>query len=196
MWKTAADYDNIVVTSNPYTFLSQDRFAEETYGNPTSKWALQPSDTWVRATTDTATVFRQTTQTGDARAIIGANAGDQIVSAAITPRSFASNSGWAGLIARYVDDRNYYYVVARNGTQLSLRKMRNGVISVIDERPFAVKANVRYRVRLEAIGATLRMYVDGRLLAEGRDADLPKGRFGLMTYNATADFDDFAAMRP
>ncbi len=195
MWRAATDYDNVIVTSNPNTILSKDRFTQ-TYGEPTNDWVQQPANAWIHTTVGSATVLRQTAPLGDARAIIGAHAQDQIVSATITPRTFASNSGWAGLIARYIDNQNYYYVVLRNGTRFSLRKMQNGVIHVIDEMPFDVKANSRFSVRLEAIGSTLRMYIDGRLVAEGIDTAFPEGRFGLMTYNAIADFDDLAVMRP
>lgn len=195
MWRAATDYDNVIVTSNPVTALGSDRFSTS-FGQPDRDWIKQPANAWVPTTVGSETVLRQTAPTGDARALIGAFARDQIVSATITPRTFASNTGWVGLMARYRDNQNYYYVVVRNATKLSLRKLVNGVIHTIEEIPFNVQANTRYHVRLEAIGSALRMYVNGRLVAEGVDTDLATGRFGLVTYNATADFDDFSATRP
>jgi hypothetical protein len=72
----------------------------------------------------------------------------------------------------------------------------NGVHSTIREVPFSVVRGVGYRVRLDAIASSLRLYINERLVAEGVDATLPTGRYGLITFNAAADFDDFKSVRP
>jgi hypothetical protein len=195
MWKSATDYDNVIVSSNPYSPLAQDVFSGE-YGDASTQWNTEPTNAWANTTlANGATVFRQSSTTGDARAVSGGPAVDQIVTADITPHTFATSTSWVGLMARYVDNRNYYYVVLRNG-KASLRKWVNGVITVIEETTITVQPNTTYRVRLEAIGSSLRLYVNGRLMAEGQDSALPSGRYGLVTYRATADFDTFSAMRP
>ena len=98
-------------------------------------------------------------------------------------------------MARHVDDSNHYYV-ALYRDKASLRKRVNGVHSTIEEVPFTVAINAAYRLRLEAIGSSLRFYVNDRLVAEGQDDALPTGRYGLITFSAAADFDNFRAIRP
>ena len=197
MWKAATDYDNVIVTSNPYTTLHQDSFSA-THEESQTPWTVEPANAWSRVTTSSgATIFRQSVAEGDARAVIGGPAVDQIVTAHITPRTFhASGTGWVGLMARYVDNRNYYYVVLRGGVKASLRKWVNGVVTVLEEVPMNIQANTTYRVRFEVIGESLRLYINGNLIAEGRDSDLPAGRYGLVTYRAAADFDTFSSKRP
>jgi pectate lyase len=141
-------------------------------------------------------VFRQSVANGDARAVHGGPTGDQIVTADIRPASFHASGGWAGLMARYVDTRTYYYVFLHSSGKASLRRWINGRITVLDEAPFTVTAGTSYRVRMEAIGSSLRLYVNGRLLAEAVDAAIPQGRYGLVTYRAAAEFDNFIATRP
>jgi hypothetical protein len=134
---------------------------------------------------------------GDARAVNGAPAADQIISADIRPTAFnTSGTGWVGLMARYRDDRNYYYVLLKSSGKAALRKVVDGQLTLFEEVPFTVTPGTSYRVRLEAIGSELRLYVNGRLLAEGVDSALPTGRYGLVTYRATAQFDNFSAVRP
>lgn len=195
MWKTAADFDNVIVSTSPSTVIYQDAFAETSDGS----WTTSPSSAWQLTTASNgATVFRQSSPTiGGARAINGAPAADQIISADLRPRAFnASGTGWVGLIARYVDDRNHYYVLLGDNDRVSVRKLSNGAITVLEEVPFTINAGTSYRVRLEAIGDVLQLYINGRLLAEGRDSQFRTGRYGLMTYRAAADFDSFMARRP
>ena len=126
----------------------------------------------------------------------GAPTEDQIVTADIRPRTFHANGGWAGLMARFVDTQTYYYVYLHRSGKASLRRWMDGRITVLDEAPFTVTPGTSYRVRLEAIGSDLRLYVNGRLLAEAVDSAIPQGRYGLVTYRAAADFDNFNASRP
>ena len=72
----------------------------------------------------------------------------------------------------------------------------NGVTSTIKEVPFTVTLGIPYRLRLEAFGSSLRFYVNDTLMAEGQDDTLPTGRYGLITFNAAADFDNFRVIRP
>jgi hypothetical protein len=67
---------------------------------------------------------------------------------------------------------------------------------VIAQAPFTVSSNTNYRVRLEAINTSLRLYVNGKLVVEGKNSAYGKGRYGLITSDASADFDNFSAVRP
>jgi hypothetical protein len=51
-------------------------------------------------------------------------------------------------------------------------------------------------VCVEAIGSSIRMYVGGWLSAEGQENALRTGKYGLVTRDTAADFDNFKAIRP
>lgn len=196
MRKTNAEFDNVIVSTSPYTFLHTDSFSN-TSEEAALPWSTTPAGAWTYATRSSgATVLRQNTIAGDARAVNGAPARDQIVMADIRPTSFHANGGWVGLMTRYVDTRNYYYVLLTSDNLASLRKWSNGRITVLDEVSMTINPGTSYRVRFEAIGSSLRLYINDRLRAEAKDSELPQGRYGLVTYHATAEFDTFTAARP
>jgi hypothetical protein len=196
MFRARTDYDNVVVTSRPLTPLLIDDFKEGFTQRP---WTSTPANAWsiVRINTGNDGVYRQALLTGTPRAVNGGPARDQVVSAIVRPQAFNAGvrDAFVGLMARHVDDSNHYYV-ALFRDRAALRKRVNGVHSSIKEVPFAVVPGVAYRVRLEAIGSSLRLYINDTRVAEGHDATLATGRYGLITFNATADFDTFRAVRP
>ena len=103
---------------------------------------------------------------------------------------------WVGLVARYVDNANYYYVTARKGDQLSLRKLTNGVVTVLGTVTYPVTAGGAFVLRLEAIGDRLRVYVNDELRLERAGAQVVAGKVGLATYRTTATFDAYTAYEP
>jgi hypothetical protein len=119
------------------------------------------------------------------------------VSAIVWPRTFSAGAAnaYVGLMARHIDDANHYYA-ALYRDRAALRKRVNGVHSTLAEVQFTTTPGAAYRVRLEAIGSSLRLYINGTLTVERQDGTLPKGRYGLITANAAADFDNFVAIRP
>jgi hypothetical protein len=96
-------------------------------------------------------------------------------------------------MARYVDDNNYYYVTVRNDNTLSLRKLVNGHIVVLGTAPFNLTIFQWYELRLEAIGTSLRVFVDNELKLEATDTSFPEGRYGLAMYKAYMNYDRFLA---
>jgi hypothetical protein len=195
MWRARTDYDNVIVTSGPQTELFTD-----TFNTPTERpWTtIAPANAWSIATLSNGErVYRQNLISGGARAVNGGETGDQIIRVNVRPTAFNSAAdGWVGVMTRYVDNFNNYFVMLHKSGRASVRKRVNGVYTRLEEVPFTVTPNTTYRVRIEAIGASLRVYVNERLLAEGVDEDLTSGRYGLVTWNAKADFDNFTAVRP
>lgn len=99
-------------------------------------------------------------------------------------------------MARYVDERNYYYVSLRSGNTLSLRKVINGTITPLASAAFPVTLNTPYRVRLEAVSNQLRVYVNDVLRLQATDGSLARGSGGLVTFKAAAHFDNYDAYQP
>lgn len=145
-------------------------------------------------------VWNQSSVLDVARASIGVPTDDQIVRVRARLDTFATPNGpqerWFGLMARYVDDQNYYYVTLRNSNTISLRKLVNGVITVLDSAPFPVSPATWYSLRLDAVGDQVRAYVDGRLLVEATDTSHPAGTAGPVMFKAAVDYDDYSAVQP
>src|SRR4029450_4132934 len=98
-----------------------------------------------------------------------------MAAASVRPATFDASGGWAGLMARHVNASAYYFAFLQSSGRVSLRRWMDGQVTVLDEAPFTVVAGTSYRLRLDAIGSNLRLYVNGQLLAEAVDAAIPQG---------------------
>jgi len=193
MYRTAADFDNVIVSRSRRTTLYADDFTGTTNRGD---WSFNGAGQWNIAENS----FAQDSVAGDARALIGTPTSDQIVSARVRPVAFAAaptgQERWVGLIARYADDRNFYYVTLRSGNTLSLRKLVNGAITELASVPITVSTGSWYALRLEVMATTLRVYLGDTMVMQVMDATHAQGRGGLVTYKAAAQFDDYVAYQP
>ena len=191
MYRARADFDNVMVSPSPHTSIFSNDFAAHTGG-----WKLTGSGQWQLQ----SGAFGQNSIGGDARALIGTPTDDQIVQASVRPTAYAPPSGtqerWSGLMARYTNDSNYYYLSMRSGNTISLRKVYLGGITTLASAPLAVNLNAAHTLRLEAVGNQLRGYVDGALAVQATDGSITSGSVGLVTYKSAASFDDFDAYQP
>jgi hypothetical protein len=198
MYKTRAEYDNVLITTNPAYVAFADNFevARFSWQDAAGQWArVMINGSWVRQQSDVA---------GGGRAIILGGGlgpgtfGDQIVQADLRVTQFSGADRWVGLIARYLDDTNYHYVTLRNSGSVSIRRLVNGNIQTLASTNFAVTTNVTYRVRFESVGTQLRAYVNDVLLLEVTDPTLlPRiTSAGVGMYKAAAHFDNFSMQQP
>ena len=149
------------------------------------------SSTWRAVVARGSFVYEQTSTTGDTRSVLqNRDQQDVAIQAVVRALSFNGTGRFVALMARHVDDANYYYALLRNTNRLELRKRVNGVDSLISAKSFTVVANRDYRLRLEAIAGSLRVYVDNKLELAKRDAALTHGGAGLRTNFARAQFDN------
>ena len=192
-YKTRADFDNVIATPSPQTTLFKDDFDSRGILDPF--WQPQMGS-WALAN-DTSVVLAQTSIAGGSRAVVGVPADDQILQARAKPTSFTTTGErWFGLITRFVDDQNYYYVTARNNNTVSLRKLVNGAVTVLDSAPLQVTAGRWYSMRMEAIGSSLRLYVNGRLTLEANDTSHVRGSHGLAAFKTAVRYDDVNIRQP
>jgi hypothetical protein len=193
MYGAAADYDNVTVTPTPRATLFADDFSDRYFRGD---WLQTGTGQWGNANS----TFAQNSVAGDARALIGTPTDDQVVSVRVRPTAFAAGTAtqerWVGLIARYTDDRNYYYLTLRNSNKLSLRKVVNGAVTVLGTVPLSVSTDSTYALRLEVTGQSLRAYVNDALVMQTVDSSHAKGRGGAVTFKAAAQFDDYMAYQP
>jgi hypothetical protein len=193
-----ADFDNVVVTPSPATPIYADRF----YNFNSFDWDETPTGAWLAPVFDDlgggySFGLRQTSVAGDARIATGVPNDDQVVQFTAIPRSFAAgNDRWFGVMARYVDASNYYYMTVRSSNTLSLRKLTNGAVTVLATVPLTVSVDTSYALRLEAVGNQLRGYVNGRLLLEATDTTHARGMGGAVMFKTSADFLNYRAYQP
>lgn len=196
MYKARADYDNIVITPNAFLPMYADGFESDDY------WWTKVDGSWSRHIESNEddeillSSYRQNSTASGARAVIGVSTGDQVVRTTARALNFAGNNVWFGAMARYVDSRNYYYITLRNNGTLSLRKLVNDNIVVLGTASLTVTANTWYNLQLDAIGNSLRAYVNGELYLEATDTSFPTGRYGLVMYKTAADYDALHVSQP
>lgn len=196
MFKTRADYDNIVVSSNPAITLLADDFEQFTL---LRRWAIFTSTgEWPRGF-DPSGVFTQSSTEVLARIAAETSAEQQIVEAKARALGFApGGERWFGLMTRFVDEGNYHYVTVRNNNTVSLRRLRDGEDTVLDTAPMTVTAGTWYTLRLEAIDRSLRAYVNGQLMVEAVDVSAAPvlSTFGLVTFKTATEYNDVLAQHP
>ena len=195
MFRTKADYDNVLVSANPYTTLAK----YELVGEFDSIENWESVGAWTRVVLDPVSndqTYAQTDTTDGARMIGGIATDDQVVSARMRRISDAGTNNWFGLATRFRDAGNYYYITIRNNNVLSLRKQVNGATVELDTAPFTAVTNTWYRVRFEAVRNQLRVYVDDVLLLDAVDTSHGTGRYGPVMFRTSAQYDDIFVMQP
>lgn len=152
----------------------------------------EPSSTsWTVIAHAGSNVYRQTNTTGESVAILsGMDWTNQSIDVDVRPLAFQGADRWAGVVARYVDDGNHYAVRLRSTNRIEIVRRLNGGSKVLGSASFSVPLNVNHRVRFEAVGAWLRVYVGGRRVLQARDSTLKHGAVGLRTFWARAQFDN------
>ena len=140
----------------------------------------------------------QTDASGSALAFTGTPVENQeIISFARLDSYGSSRTGaWFGFLARYVDARNHYYVTVRGTNQIDIRKMVNGVITVLASSTYTAPPGVYREYRLRVINDQLQLFVNGALVASAHDRDIARGRYGLATYRTQATWQSIRVTQP
>jgi len=200
-WLARADFDDLhVAATEPYSLFER-RYGITGVDRESGMHEL--SGTWeVGEGGDEENQFltglAQLDASGNAVAIIGTPVANQEINARMRVDAFApSGTGaWVGLLARYVDANNYYYVTMRATGQIQMKKFVNGVITVLGSSNFTPVLGTYYRVRFLVINDQLQLYVDDALVATAHDRSIASGMYGVATYRAKANWDSFLVMQP
>ena len=113
--QSSAEFDNVVASPTPATILYAHDFT--TSADRPICGRSRESGLWNNVASGSNRVFAQSSVAGAARAVIGVPTDDQSVDVRARPTTFAGTGGgdrWFGVMARYVDDANYYYLTLRN----------------------------------------------------------------------------------
>jgi hypothetical protein len=200
-WLARADFDDLhVAATEEYLLFDRDYGVT---GSDRESGMHELSGTWeVREAGDEEvqylTGLSQLDASGSAIAVIGTPVANQEINARMRVDSFAASGtgAWVGLIARYVDANNYYYVTMRATGQIQIKKFVNGVITVLASSNFTPVLGNYYRVRFLVINDQLQLYVDDALVATAHDRAIASGMYGVATYRAKANWDSFSVMQP
>ncbi len=194
---TRYEADNVVVSPGTRVVLrkegGQGRWTNSWfYEDAVGDWQLVGS-----ADVEPQTMLQKSTA-GEARWPSTVAVDDQAVSMRVRATAYgaAGQDRWIGLMARYVDARNYYYLTLRSSNTLSLRKVVNGTIHVLGTVSAPLTIGTWNDLRLDVIGSQVRAYLNGDLRLEATDTTFPQGRNGIATYKAAAQIATYHAYQP
>ena len=138
-------------------------------------------------------VLRQSSLAGDAGAnLTDIDWTDQSIEADMRPLEFAGAGKWLGLVTRRTDAQNYYYATFRSPNVISLRRLRDGVVSELawTPAPANFQTGRNYRMRLESVGDQHAVFIDGIPLLHVKDSTLTHGHPGVAGYRTRFDVDN------
>ncbi|MBO4207087.1 DUF1080 domain-containing protein, partial [Micromonospora echinofusca] len=141
--------------------------------------------------TDGSLAYRQSGTSSDARSLTGATGWtDYGVQARVKPTAFGAANRHVGVIARAQSSSSYYALVVTASGGVQLVKRAGGDPVALASAAAGVTTGSWATLKLEAVGSSLRGYVDGTLLVQATDGAYGTGRAGLATSYASATFDD------
>lgn len=194
-----ADFDDVHVaaTTEPVVLLAKNYLND---GGDNTRPMTEVGGNW-QVQQDEAgnpVALSQTDASGNARAFTGTPVENQeIISFARLDSYGSSQTGaWFGFLARYVDARNYYYVTVRGTNQIDIRKMVNGVITVLASANYTAPPGAYREYRLRVINDQLQLFVNGALVVSAQDNDIARGQYGIATYRTRATWENITVTQP
>lgn len=185
------DRATVFVFELPEDFTTPAPLHDDFEGASQAQWSPLPGSQLAVVSNGRSRVYRQSNLTVDAGALLeDTDWQHHAVQADLKPTQFNGTDRWFGLVARWQDNRNFYYVTLRSSNRVALRRMVNGVIRELASAPLAVTAGQTYRVRLETRGAELIATVDGAPPLRAVDRSLTHGVAGFAGYRTGYDIDN------
>ena len=198
-FQARADFDDVRVaaTTDAVILLAKDylNYGGD-YGRPMTEvggnWQVQHNEF------GDPVALSQTDASGSALSFNGTPVENQEIISFARLDSFGSSGtgAWFGFLARYVDAQNYYYVTVRSTNQIDIRKVVNGVITVLGSATFTAVPGQTHEFRLRVINDQLQLSVDGAVVASAHDHAIARGRYGIATYRTKATWDSVTVVQP
>ncbi len=197
-FKARADFDDVHLAATDRMSLLENDYSA--YGAIHSRDFTQVGGNWHVPLDEQSnnSGLVQSDVSGDAVAYIGIPVANQEIQARIRLDSFASSQqgAWFGLLARYVDARNHYYVTICSTSQIQIRKLVNGVVTVLASANYTVPPGEYHEYRFRLMNDQLQLFIDDALVASAHDRDIPSGQYGMATYRAAATWETFWVSQP
>jgi len=197
MFKAKADVNNVYVSSSPTpSYPLADDFQD---GNANG-WTPVGTTSWSVVNNGSSYVYKQSDMTGGAASYGGSTSWtDQAIEMSIQiTNTLDSTDRWAGPVARYTNDNNYYYMTLRENGTAELKKIQGGTASVLDSTTFTFSRSTIYDVKLEVVGKTINGYIGGVLVLEAQDpgSTITAGKAGVRMFKAALEVDDVLVTTP
>lgn len=171
--------------------LTQPAILQDDFEDGNSVGWRQSSSAWIVTSSRGSRVYRQSSTTGEHFSTRGdVDWTNVALEADVRPLAFNGSDRWVSLMARFLDSTHYYSVTLRNTNTLRLSRRVGGTFTTLASRSLQVTPGRSYRVRLEAIGTWLRVYVNNQLMLQARDSTHTHGSAGFRTSFAQGEFDN------
>jgi hypothetical protein len=186
----ASSRDRVYVFELSRAPTSRARVEDDFEDGDAQGW-IASTPTWSVLASGGSKVYRQASTTGQSiTTLSGSDWENQSIHVDVRPLAAQGADRWAGVVVRYVDAANYYEVKLRTTNRIEIVRRVNGVSQVLASASLSVPLNVTHRVRFEAVGRWLRVYIGGRRVLQTRDTALRRGAVGLNTFWTRAQYDN------
>jgi len=178
---------------------------EDNFSNPTSGWdRIQDNDGKTDYVDGKYRIAVNTSDT-DVWANPGKKYGDvslQVVAAKVS----GTDDNDYGLICRYVDSENFYFLVISSDGYYGIGKVKDGKHILVNREEMLPSEDIRKgeesnTIRADCVGSTLSLSVNGKLLDTQQDSEFLTGDVGLLAgtfgeAGVEVEFDDFKVKMP
>jgi hypothetical protein len=164
---------------------------DDDFESGAGSWTVKVG-TWSVVTDGSTQVYNSTSTTGNGRTVAGQSSWTNYkVEAQIKVDTWGSTSK-AGLVARYQDEDNYYFMLYENSTSSVKLFKRSGGVNTVIAQSSALTAyeGIYNSYRLELNGSTLTGYFNDLQVLSATDSTFTSGSIGLYTVKQLAYFDD------
>jgi hypothetical protein len=187
------DYQRVFIFEVPDSASFPGALQDDFESGSAARWTAS-AGAFAVAQAGSTQVLRQSSVAGESGAVYGSvDWTDQAIEADLRPTQFDGADRWAGLVARRTDAQNYYYVTFRSTGNIAIKRMRNGVFTTLHgfgSVPGGFVAGRNYRLRFEAVGEQLAVFVNGKGVIHARDNTLKHGNPGVAGYKTSFDLDN------
>lgn len=184
-WLLAQDRGGNTSPPQPDPTFSDD------FENGTARWSTA-GGSW-SVTTDGSQVYRQSTESGSARAIVmaaGASGWSDYTVRTEAKITGTNSNAEAVLIGRYVSS-NQWYQLHIKASGWGVYKNQSGNWIQLASGSTTFNKNQYYDLALTFSGSSIVAEIDGVQVASVNDSSFSQGSAGVRTYLGSASFDDF-----
>jgi pectate lyase len=114
---------------------------------------------------------------------------DYSVQARVKPLAFDQSGSFAAIASRSTSSTKMYRLVLF-ANRAELQAVNGSSIEVIGSQSMSITTGTWYTLRIDAVGTSIAGAVNGAQVASGSNSQWSEGRIGLVTFHATARFDD------
>jgi hypothetical protein len=194
-WLTSASFDNVVVRSySPepvWSMLIEDDFES---GNTEQLWSTVNGSWNVTAASNGNSSYVQSNTTGGGTVLRGEEHWEDYTFEADV-ETVSYNGGGTSMIFRH-SSSGFYLVYITDSSAKLLRK--SGGETVLDSASLAFPAGVTNRIKIDAEGSDIRVYLNDGTdpILEAVDSTLTSGTIGFQTWLTSARFDNVLVQGP